>query len=112
MEALLDKLADLRAGGFVDDAPLDLGRYGLSPPAGTITVWTQDPQPQKLSVGAVIQGSTNRYGRVEGRPSVVQLPDTITELLSTTVDPLRPPPAPPTTPSQSPSSLPVTPKSK
>lgn len=103
VEEFLSKLSDLRLSGFVEDAPSDLGRYGLAPPWGTITVWTTGSEsPQTLSVGSVVEESANRYGRIEGREAVVRLPDLITELLSTAPDQLRQ--APPTPRQPSPSS--------
>lgn len=92
VEALLNDVADLRVSGFVEDAPSDLARYGLEPPRGTITVWTSDQeQLQRLLVGDPIEPSASRYGRIEGRPAVVRLPETITDVLAKTLDSLRTP---------------------
>ena len=94
VEGFLNAVADLRLTGFVDEHPQDLARYGLEPPAGTISVWTTNPEkPQRLLVGTTIEGSTNRYGRMEGREAVVSLPGTITGLLQTSLDQFRPPAA-------------------
>lgn len=80
----LGQLADLKVVGFVDDAPSDPARYGVQPPVGSITVWTTPEQPpQRLLVGALIDGSTNRYGRIEGRGVTVQLPQQVMDLLAT-----------------------------
>jgi len=90
VEEFLSKLVDLRLAGFEDDAPSDRAPYGLEPPHGTIAVWTTDREaPQRLSVGALMAGSANRYGRIEGRDAVVRLPELVTELLATTPDQLR-----------------------
>ena len=98
VEDFLNTLSDLRLGGFVEDAPSDLGRYGLQEPDGTITVWMNDQEkPQKLRVGAVIEGFANRYGLIDGRDAVVRLPDVITELLATSLDQFRPAAAEPST---------------
>ena len=91
VEEWLGKLADLRLAGFVDDAPSDLALYGLAPAAGTITIWTTDRQdPQRLLVGSTVEGSANRYGRIEDRAAVVRLPDLITQLLNTAPDTFQP----------------------
>ena len=88
----LGKLADVRLSGFVEDDPKDLARYGLAEPADILLVWTgRNEQPQRLLIGKTVEGSTNRYGRIEGRSAVVRLPDTVTELLTMTVESLRPP---------------------
>ena len=102
VEGFLSKLSDLRLSGFVEDVPSDLGRYGLATPWGTITVWTTGSEPpQKLSVGSAVEGSTNRYGRIEGREAIVRLPDLIGELLATTPDQFRQAPPTPPQPSKS-----------
>lgn len=91
VEELLNKLSDLRVSGFVDEPASDLVRYGLSPPSGSIAVWTTGKdQPQQLLIGAAVEGSAERYGRIESRNVVVRLPTSITELLSTTTEQLRP----------------------
>jgi len=96
LSELLSQLADLRISGFVDDEPTDLERYGLAPPAATISVWVrQQPFPQQLLVGAAVEEATARphtnlvgvgarYGRIEGRQAVVRLPEDITKILDTT----------------------------
>lgn len=82
VERFLSALADLRLGGFVEDAPSDLSRYGLEPPAGSVAVWLEgEEQPQRLMVGGPLEGSTNRYGRIEHRHTVVRLPEEATTLL-------------------------------
>jgi hypothetical protein len=106
VEEFLSKLADLRISGFVDEAPSDLTRYGLEPPFGAIAVWTVNrDEPQRLLIGATIEGSANRYGRIEGRNAIVRLPDLVTELLATATDQL----AALATPSQEPTPNPPTP---
>jgi len=80
----LGELAGLKVAGFVDEASSDPARYGVQPPAGSIAVWTTPEQPpQRLLVGAPIDGSTNRYGHIEGREVIVQLPQQVMELLVT-----------------------------
>ena len=90
VEMFLSQLSNLRLGGFVDDAPSDLSRYGLRPPAGMITVWVGErSEPQRLLVGATVEDSTNRYGRIEGRAAIIRLPNLVTQLVATTPDQLQ-----------------------
>jgi hypothetical protein len=110
VETFLNTLADLRLSEFVEEHPQDLARYGLEPTAGAISVWTtHQDAPQRLLVGNTMEGSADRYGRIEGREAVVRLPEAITGLISKTVDQFRPPPAPAsvTPPQQSPQSPPA-----
>jgi hypothetical protein len=98
VDALLNKVSDLRVSGFLDAPTMDAASRGLEPPAAAIAVWTTGKeQPQRLLIGAAVQESTERYGRLEARNVVVRLPASVTELLATTTDQLRPDvPAPPT----------------
>ena len=92
VDELIKQIAHLRIGGFVEEQPTDLAKYGLNPPAAAVTVWIADQQtPQRLLVGNPVEGSpASRYGRIEGRETVVRLPE-IAELLKTTPESLRPP---------------------
>ena len=75
IEELLNTLADMRLIQFVEDTPSDLARYGLAPPSGMISVWTTDhDHPQRLFVGAAVEGAQERYGRIEGRSAIITLP--------------------------------------
>jgi hypothetical protein len=95
IEQFLDELGDLNLSGFVDDAPVSLSAYGLDPPAGTISVWTIGDTPiQRLLVGSAIDNSSNRYGRIDGRPAVVRLPEAASDPLAKTLDSLHTPPPP------------------
>lgn len=94
VEDWLNTAADLRLGGFVEEAPTELARYGLAPPRGTLTLWMEGADaPQRLFVGDAIEKTTNRYGRIEGRLAVVRLPEIITALLAATLEPLSAPSA-------------------
>ncbi len=87
VEERLGRLAELRLGGFEDDAPTDLARYGLEPPYGTVTVQMTDrEEPQRLLVGSPVPDSAGRYGRIEGRAAVVRLPESVVELLAPLAD--------------------------
>ncbi len=87
VEKWFGKLAELRLSGFEEDAPGDLARYGLEPPAGAITVHTTDrDEPQRLLIGSTVAGSASRYGRIEGRTAVVRLPESVVELLAPLAD--------------------------
>ncbi len=95
VEAFLNKLAELRLVDFVEDATTDLSRYGLEPAAGTISVWTVGgEEPQRMLVGAAIEGAEERYGRLERRSAVVKLPVSVNDLLRTPLDEFIPSTAP------------------
>jgi len=81
VNAWVNRLADLRLSGFVDDQPQDLGSYGLEPPATVFTVWTEGVEtPQRLLVGEAVEDSDARYGRIEGRQAIVRLPPVVSDL--------------------------------
>lgn len=92
VETFLMQLLDLRAGELVDAGSEDVARYGLSAPAGTLSVWLQDqPEPQRLVVGTAVAGVPDRYAQVPGRPGLMRLPaEPIAQLLAITPDQLRP----------------------
>ncbi len=91
VETLLNTLSDLRVVGFGEEAPSGLAQYGLDAPEGTISIWlTGSPDLQRVLVGHAIEGSTDRYGRIDGRQAIVRLPALINELLSTTSTALQP----------------------
>jgi len=88
VEHFLNRLVDVQVNGFVE-RPAAPQALGLEPPAGTIEVWTGDEQPQRVAIGSVIEGTTDRYGRIDARNLVVKLPALIQELLDTTPQQLR-----------------------
>ncbi len=47
VDAILQELTRLRAKEFVDDAPKDLARYGLTAPRLRVTLWKNAPAPEK-----------------------------------------------------------------
>jgi len=47
VDAILQELTRLRAKEFVDDAPKDLARYGLTAPRLRVTLWKDAPAPEK-----------------------------------------------------------------
>ena len=84
IEEFLRTLSGVRLSGFVEESPDDLVRYGLAPPAATVTVWTKPAEaPQRLLIGSTVPGSTERYGRIEGRAAVIRLPESISPLIAT-----------------------------
>ena len=94
VDALVSGLADLRISAFVDEAPHDLARYGLNPPWATVSVWlTGQEQPQRLLIGAAIEGDGSRYARVEGRAPIMRLPPVVATLLPAAADDLLPEPS-------------------
>jgi len=85
VEEFLWKISDTKLTRFVEDAPPDLARYGLDPPQGEIRVWVTDQEEsQQLLIGDVLDQGQTRYGRIVGRAGVVELPETINDLLATT----------------------------
>jgi len=100
----LRQLSDLRISEFLDEVPSDLASLGLSPPAGSLTVWTAErDEPQRLLVGAAVGETSDRYARLQPRDVLVELPASVVALLETPLDQLQPEPAPSTeSPSESP----------
>lgn len=75
-EEFVDALKRAKSAGFVTDAPNDLAIYGLSPPSATIEV-RSGGAVQRLLVGDPVSiGAQDRFGLVEGTPSVVRVPAT------------------------------------
>lgn len=84
VEEFLWKIRDSKLTRFIEDAPQDVARYGLEPAKGTIQVWlTGQSDPQGLSVGETTEGGATRYGRMAGRAAVVELPESLNDLLAT-----------------------------
>jgi hypothetical protein len=87
-DELFNALGNSVVGGFVLDLPDDaaLQRFGLADPVATLSITTTAPalvdgavtqqtRTQTLRIGATTGiGSLERYGMIEGRPVVVQLP--------------------------------------
>jgi hypothetical protein len=106
IEDWLWKLRDLQLARFVEDEPKDLSRYGLEPTTGTIQVWLEhQPDPKELAVGTTLDQSQSRYGKMTGRSCLVELPEGINAILTTTPDSFRAdPPASSSAPSEKPAS--------
>ena len=91
VERFLSKLADLRVSAFLETPDEGLQPFGLSEPAGTLAVWTtEDEEPQRLLIGRPLSESASRYGLIEKRQALIELPEFVAELLATTPDELRP----------------------
>lgn len=96
VEDWLTRLREETLVRFLDDAPQDLARYGLATPEGSIAVWTVGrEQPHRVDLGGLIEGTTSRYGRIDGRSSVVELPDSLVALWMAPREALRPSPSAP-----------------
>jgi len=115
VEAFVWRLRDTKLTRVAEDHPKNLKSYGLEPAHDTIEVWVKtSADPKRLSVGSVVPQQTTRYGLIAGRPAVVELPETMTAILTTTLDsfktapaaasPTTSPPASPPTPSSAPAS--------
>ena len=88
-EALESAIRRARSAGFILDEPDDLSRFGLASPVGTVTVRSTRQVTRgdkvltvehvdRLLVGARTGvGSEDRFGLVEGRSVVVQLPGAV-----------------------------------
>jgi hypothetical protein len=89
VEDVLNTAADLRVEEFVsvNQTP---AQYGLEPPHGSITVSIDgETAPQRLLVGASAQGAPGRYAAIDGRATVVRVPEAVMTILATTADSLR-----------------------
>lgn len=108
-EDWLWKLRDLKLTRFIEDEPKDLGRYGLEPTTtegspeergtGTIQVWIENqPDPKELAVGTTLDQDApfgRRYGKMSGRSCIVELPEGINPIMTTTPESFRAtPPSP------------------
>jgi len=83
-EEVFYALRDLTLTRFIEDEPEDLARYGLEPPRGMIQAWLDgQAEPIRLRIGEIIQEGRARYGYLEGRPAIVELPEAISDLLQT-----------------------------
>ncbi len=107
VEQFLNKLADVRVKGFIEERQANVARYGVALPSsghtgqpqggpdsavGSIAVWTPDQkEPQRLFIGAPIEGSADYYGRSEGRDLILKLPSVVMALVNTTPAQLRSP---------------------
>ncbi|NNM25617.1 MAG: DUF4340 domain-containing protein [Phycisphaerales bacterium] len=94
LDELIDAIGRAPAAGFILDEPDDLSRFGMTQPAGTITVLTRDAtadaggsvrrieRTQRLIIGARVGvGSQDRFARVEGRPVVLRLSEAVVAAL-------------------------------
>lgn len=73
----LDALLRANADAFVADEPQDLAAFGLASPERSVRLRASgDPAPSVglVEVGVpVAEGAQERFGRIDGRPAVVQL---------------------------------------
>ncbi len=93
LEDLLQGLGRARSAGFILDEPEDLSPFGLASPAATLMVVTTRLRPgdgapvretdsQRLLVGARVGMATqDRFGMMEGSPSVVRLTEPVLKAL-------------------------------
>ena len=73
----LDALLRAEADAFVADEPKDLAAFGLASPERAVRLLASgeaSPQVGLVEVGVpVAEGAQERFGRIDGRPAVVQL---------------------------------------
>lgn len=94
VETLLGDLANLRFSDLVQDQEPDLRSYGLQNPQGSLVVWTgtEPHSVQRLLVGSETENPKTRYGWLEQRHLIVQIPlEPLLHLLNTSIETFRTP---------------------
>jgi hypothetical protein len=87
-DALMQELGRAQVNGFILDQPDDLSRFGLDKPIASIAVTSQprgvdnanvrESRTQTLRIGAAVSaGSQDRFGIIDGRPTVVRIPASV-----------------------------------
>jgi hypothetical protein len=71
-----------QCSGFVLDEPVDLARFGLDKPAGSLTIigpaGSAGAQQQRLLIGSIVGVTAeDRFGMLEGRPMVIRLSEAV-----------------------------------
>ena len=93
VRSYLSTLRSTRATDFPDDAPADLGKYGLASPKLTVTVYTgkDGAEQQALLIGnASAEGTTKLvYAKRSGGPTVYSLGEWTQKNLAKTAGALR-----------------------
>ncbi len=89
VEGIVENFRNLQWSRVVEAQAADLTRYGLNPPVGSISIWKESPDPQRLSVGAPVENTASRYGWIEARSLIVELPENLMGWLDTTVEQLK-----------------------
>jgi hypothetical protein len=90
---LLAGIKDLTVSRFFQDQTAS-EQNGLAPAQGILRIWTtSSPNPEQLEIGHPIDQSTGRYGRIEGRPGLVELPPEVLGIAQTSLASLKPAPA-------------------
>jgi hypothetical protein len=73
-EEFVDALRRAKSGGFVTDSPAEPAVYGLAPAAAALSV-RAGSQTRRLLVGDTVSiGAQDRFGMLEGSPTVFRLP--------------------------------------
>lgn len=84
IEQYFQALGGARSAGFIADMPKDLHRFGL-PSAAEVAITSSrgDEQiTQRLQIGMPVgAGTQDRFGIVDGRPTVVRIPATVLHAL-------------------------------
>jgi hypothetical protein len=84
----MQELGRAQVNGFILDQPDDLSRFGLDKPIASIAVTSQprgedhanvrESRTQTLRIGAAVSaGSQDRFGIIDGRPTVVRIPASV-----------------------------------
>lgn len=85
---LIATLAGARSTATLLDDPVDPAAFGLAPPVARIEVIDARGEPAALRIGDRLAGATNdRYGLLEGTPSIVRLDqETVAALMGDPVE--------------------------
>ncbi len=75
VRSYLEAVSGAQADAFAADQPQDFAAFGLAPPAVSLEiVRSNSTTPATVDVGnTVTQGAQERFGRIDGRPAVLQL---------------------------------------
>ncbi len=93
VDALLARVKDIKVAQFVPNETAS-AQNGLAPAQGIVRVWTTDSESaQQLEIGNLKDQTTGRYGRIERRPGLVELPPEILGIMQTPLASLKPAPA-------------------
>jgi hypothetical protein len=75
VRSYVEAVSGAQADAFAADQPQDFAAFGLAPPAVSLTiVRSNSTSPATVEVGSTVtQGAQERFGRIDGRPAVLQL---------------------------------------
>jgi hypothetical protein len=90
VDGLLGTLEGLRFDSVAAEQATDVKRFGLAPPARTVTLTLADGSTKTLEIGArAPEGDNKHYARAAGRPLVAVIPGAIVDDLAKGTSELR-----------------------